>query len=254
MIKALSGRTNSHNIKWDVSDFPLVCEKCIGENPYIKMSKANFDLECKMCIRPFDVFRWKTQGKFKRTEICLTCAKVKNLCQSCLLDLNFGLQMELRDDFLKEKVQMPKDITNRDYWSYKISKKIDSMNLPYNDFSNYRVLDNFNDNKTRSNNTNEGNYTNFNPIKSNQNEYNQVEAEEKCLIINDSFIKESDLMILSEETIEKFLLDSDYRGKKEVKEVKSQEINEEINEEVEKVEEIKESKDSSKINSNSNFN
>ena len=28
--------------------------------------------------------------RFKKTEICQTCSKLKNVCQTCLLDLEFG--------------------------------------------------------------------------------------------------------------------------------------------------------------------
>jgi len=48
----------------------------------IKQMKDQFGAECKICQRPFTVFRWKagTKGRFKRTEICQTCAKLKNVC------------------------------------------------------------------------------------------------------------------------------------------------------------------------------
>lgn len=28
--------------------------------------------------------------RFKKTEVCQTCSKMKNVCQTCLLDLEFG--------------------------------------------------------------------------------------------------------------------------------------------------------------------
>lgn len=38
------------------------------------------------------VFRWKagTQGRIKSTQLCQTCAKLKNACQTCVLDLQYG--------------------------------------------------------------------------------------------------------------------------------------------------------------------
>jgi len=28
--------------------------------------------------------------RFKKTEICQTCAKLKNVCQTCIFDLQYG--------------------------------------------------------------------------------------------------------------------------------------------------------------------
>ena len=28
--------------------------------------------------------------RFKKTEVCQTCSKLKNVCQTCLLDLEYG--------------------------------------------------------------------------------------------------------------------------------------------------------------------
>ncbi|EFJ09312.1 hypothetical protein SELMODRAFT_428163 [Selaginella moellendorffii] len=43
------------------------------------MTKANFDKECKICARPFTVFRWKAgrDSRYKKTEICQTCSKLQ---------------------------------------------------------------------------------------------------------------------------------------------------------------------------------
>lgn len=46
----------------------------------------------KICARPFTVFRWcpGVRMRFKKTEVCQTCSKLKNVCQTCLLDLEYG--------------------------------------------------------------------------------------------------------------------------------------------------------------------
>ncbi|VDP51144.1 unnamed protein product, partial [Soboliphyme baturini] len=56
------------------------------------MMKEKFGHECKICGRPFTTFRWCPGKKmrYKKTEVCQTCSKVKNVCQTCLLDLQYG--------------------------------------------------------------------------------------------------------------------------------------------------------------------
>ena len=58
---------------------------------------------------------------------------MKNVCQTCLFDLDFGLPVELRDKFIDqtELVSMPKDQVNRDYWAQQMNNNIDKLELPY---------------------------------------------------------------------------------------------------------------------------
>ncbi|XP_058099557.1 zinc finger CCCH domain-containing protein 40-like [Magnolia sinica] len=106
---------------WERSDFPIICESCLGDNPYVRMTKADFDKECKICTRPFTVFRWRPgrDARFKKTEVCQTCSKLKNVCQVCLLDLEYGLPVQVRDTALaiNSNDAIPKSDVNREYFA-----------------------------------------------------------------------------------------------------------------------------------------
>eukprot|EP00243_Klebsormidium_subtile_P002690 TRINITY_DN15466_c0_g1_i1.p1 TRINITY_DN15466_c0_g1~~TRINITY_DN15466_c0_g1_i1.p1 ORF type:complete len:497 (+),score=67.99 TRINITY_DN15466_c0_g1_i1:164-1654(+) len=105
---------------WERSDFPILCESCLGDNPYVRMTKAEFDKECKICTRPFTVFRWRPgrDARYKKTEICQTCSKLKNVCQTCLLDLEYGLPVEVRDKALGlAGDSMPQSDVNREFFA-----------------------------------------------------------------------------------------------------------------------------------------
>lgn len=85
---------------------PAVCDSCLGSNPYIDMKRQLNGAECKICSKPFTVFKWNAEFQdgtksLKKTVICLTCARSKNRCQSCLLDLTFGIPIEMRDKLFK---------------------------------------------------------------------------------------------------------------------------------------------------------
>ncbi|KAF5727349.1 zinc finger CCCH domain-containing protein 40-like [Tripterygium wilfordii] len=106
---------------WERSDFPIICESCLGDNPYVRMTRADYDKECKICTRPFTVFRWRPgrDARFKKTEVCQTCSKLKNVCQVCLLDLEYGLPVQVRDTTLSinSNDAIPKSDVNREYFA-----------------------------------------------------------------------------------------------------------------------------------------
>nr|GMC60190.1 zinc finger CCCH domain-containing protein 49-like [Ipomoea batatas] len=95
---------------WERSDFPIICESCLGGSPYVRMTKADYVKDCKICTRPFTAFRWRAgrDARYKKTEICQTCSKLKNVCQVCVLDLEYGLPVQVRDTALS---------ANREYFA-----------------------------------------------------------------------------------------------------------------------------------------
>ncbi|KAI8636391.1 hypothetical protein BD408DRAFT_426213 [Parasitella parasitica] len=113
---------------WEDSEFPILCETCLGDNPYVRMTKQKFGKECKICQRPYTVFRWMpgTNARYKKTEICQTCAKVKNVCQTCVLDLQYGLPVEVRDKALNLKSEAPSTDINRQYFAQNLASKVEN--------------------------------------------------------------------------------------------------------------------------------
>ncbi|KAE8155030.1 hypothetical protein BDV25DRAFT_64536 [Aspergillus avenaceus] len=112
---------------WETTDFPSVCENCLPDNPYVQMLKEDYGAECKICTRPFSIFRWKADrtARTKRTAICLTCARLKNCCQCCMLDLSFGLPIVVRDAALKMVAPGPESTINREYYAQGHEKEIE---------------------------------------------------------------------------------------------------------------------------------
>lgn len=125
-----SKTTNTYNRQnWEDADFPILCQTCLGDNPYIRMTKEKYGKECKICSRPFTVFRWcpGARMRFKKTEVCQTCSKLKNVCQTCLLDLEYGLPIQVRDAALKMKDDIPKSDVNKEYYVQNMERELSKV-------------------------------------------------------------------------------------------------------------------------------
>ncbi|EIN07223.1 hypothetical protein PUNSTDRAFT_89383 [Punctularia strigosozonata HHB-11173 SS5] len=112
---------------WEQSEFPILCETCLGDNAFIRMSKQEFGRSCGTCARPFTVFRWNpgSGARYKTTVICQTCAKIKNVCQTCLLDLEYGLPTQVRDTALGIQTEAPNSDINREYYAQNMETKLE---------------------------------------------------------------------------------------------------------------------------------
>ena len=89
-------------------------------------SKQEFGRACGTCARPFTVFRWNPGSgmRYKTTVICQTCAKIKNVCQTCLLDLEYGLPTQVRDTALAVQNEAPTSEINREYYAQNMESKV----------------------------------------------------------------------------------------------------------------------------------
>lgn len=90
------------------------------------MIKERYGKECKICARPFTIFRWcpGARMRFKKTEVCQTCSKLKNVCQTCLLDLEYGLPTQVRDAALKVVDEIPQSDTNKEFYLQNVEQKM----------------------------------------------------------------------------------------------------------------------------------
>ncbi|CDS01308.1 hypothetical protein [Sporisorium scitamineum] len=110
-------------------EMPILCEACLGPNPYIRMTKDSQGKICKVCTRPFTVFRWNpgAGSRFKKTEICTTCAKAKNVCQTCILDLQYGLPVQVRDAALGIKTSTQTSDKAKKYQADVMDKQLEGV-------------------------------------------------------------------------------------------------------------------------------
>jgi len=107
-------------------DFPFICNVCLGPNPYIRMMKMPMSRECKISARPYTAFRWQpgAEARYKETIIAAEVAIAKNVCQVCLMDMEYNLPVRVRDQLMGNDntrgvggVQMPESDVNKEfYW------------------------------------------------------------------------------------------------------------------------------------------
>jgi pre-mRNA-splicing factor RBM22/SLT11 len=84
----------------------MLCETCLGPNPYVRMTKLPYGHKlCKIANVPYQAFKWKAGpgGRYKETIISYAIAKERNICQTCLNDLVYGLPVGVRDALLQQQ-------------------------------------------------------------------------------------------------------------------------------------------------------
>mmetsp|Transcript_26261 Transcript_26261/g.43546 ORF Transcript_26261/g.43546 Transcript_26261/m.43546 type:complete len:439 (-) Transcript_26261:118-1434(-) len=120
-------------------DFPFVCEVCLGPNPYLRMIKMPASRECKISGRPYTAFRWQpgSEARYKETIIAAEVAIAKNVCQVCLMDMEYNLPVAVRDKLLGAGgpdrgvggVQMPTSDVNKEFYWENQKKAMDEGTL-----------------------------------------------------------------------------------------------------------------------------
>lgn len=100
----------------------MLCETCLGPNPYVRMTKLPYGLKlCKISNLPFQAFKWKAGpgGRYKETMVCYSVAAERNICQTCLNDMKYGLPVGVRDAILSQaenQIAMPKSNVGQQYF------------------------------------------------------------------------------------------------------------------------------------------
>jgi len=76
----------------------------------VRMVKLPFGQKlCKISTAPYQAFRWKAGpgGRYKETIISYQVAQQRNICQTCLNDMQFGLPVGVRDKLLSKMKDQP---------------------------------------------------------------------------------------------------------------------------------------------------
>lgn len=127
-MNAYDDRDGEEDERQRQKEFPVVCEDCLGPNPYIRMQKEPFGGECAISGRPYTVFRWRpgNDARYKKTVVCKEIAQAKNVCQVCLLDLDYGIPVAAREAALARAGNeiIPTSSVNREFAMDGITKKL----------------------------------------------------------------------------------------------------------------------------------
>lgn len=102
-------------------DFPIVCEKCLGSNPYLRMTRIPLGASCRISSAPFTLFKWKVPGigRQRETIVSRDVATAKNVCQCCLCDLEYGLPSHVVDSLVSAvhgAESLPASEANREFF------------------------------------------------------------------------------------------------------------------------------------------
>ncbi|KAJ1489383.1 hypothetical protein T484DRAFT_1937320 [Baffinella frigidus] len=130
------------------TDFPIVCEVCLGPNPYLRMIKQPNAKECKVSGRIMTSFRWKpgAAARYKETVISPEVARAKGVCQCCLMDMEYNLPVGVRDALVAsgggpDQKQLPETGVNQTYYYDQVAKASrEDVEAAYGKMANDKLL------------------------------------------------------------------------------------------------------------------
>ena len=120
--------------------FPLIYRGLLPSSSHFQMTKSRLHAECCICERPFTVFFWTINGVPYKTLICQICAKIANVCQVSILDLDIGIPVIVRNKLLHQNQEDHKSSTARWYGNRMLDRKIESGEDWYDDSIHQQVL------------------------------------------------------------------------------------------------------------------
>ncbi|EKX53753.1 hypothetical protein GUITHDRAFT_100724 [Guillardia theta CCMP2712] len=84
-----------------------ICKTCLGPNVMVDVKVLPNKGICIICKDRYDRLKWtpdtidvRLKVRTKYSIICKKCAEKKDVCQTCLFDMKFGLPVEVRDKLL----------------------------------------------------------------------------------------------------------------------------------------------------------
>ncbi|SMN21289.1 similar to Saccharomyces cerevisiae YBR065C ECM2 Pre-mRNA splicing factor [Maudiozyma saulgeensis] len=85
---------------------PIICNTCLGGDdesiPQLTINKISNGLQCKICTLPTTLYHFKSLNSrnLVKTKICFNCAKQRNCCQCCMLDMKWHISLSMRDKLI----------------------------------------------------------------------------------------------------------------------------------------------------------
>ncbi|KAL3230007.1 hypothetical protein RNJ44_01370 [Nakaseomyces bracarensis] len=83
---------------------PQICDRCLGSgDDEVRMNQVPNGATCKICTLPYTLYHFKQKHRSAdiiKTLICTNCAKQRNVCQCCMLDMTWHIPIQLRDQII----------------------------------------------------------------------------------------------------------------------------------------------------------